>query len=186
MFQAWGGWGWTNAVGWRGADLLQPLAHGTRVEHAEVQHGNATVMRDADAHPGAAARQTVPSPAGHGVDRRVGVHREDADVPGVELPGRGRAAVPCGVQIGSDGEAAAGAVGAERAAFRAGVPAISGPGQEQRAGAGRGTGGEGGVGPGGAAGVKVPSTAREPCGSCLRARTAGWRAIRCRHRRAAS
>ena len=39
------------------ADLLEALADGTRVEDAEFQHRNAAVVRDVDAHAGAAAGQ---------------------------------------------------------------------------------------------------------------------------------
>ncbi len=101
---------------------------------------------------------------GSNTDHRSSQVHKLPDVPGVELPGRGRATAPRGMRIGGDGEAAARAVCAERAAIRARVSAISGPGQEQDAGAGRGTGGERGVGPGSAAGMNAPSTVCKPGG----------------------
>ena len=85
---------------------LEVFADGTGVEHAQVQHRDAVLLRDADGHARASGHRPLRAPRNHRVDRHSGIGAEQSGVPSVQLPGRRRAAVPGGMQGGGDGEAA--------------------------------------------------------------------------------
>ena len=139
---------------------------------------HAAGLGDADPHPGPALNPSAGRPRDHGVHRAIQRRRKkDGGVPGVQLPGARRAAVPGGMQAGRDLHARGKLRRGEHAAVPPPAAVISRPRQEDGPPIRRGARCERGVRSGSAAAREMPARARQPARDHRHVRQYGCRRL---------